>query len=153
MHGSVCPYSYFSRCGYFWDPWMSFVTTDELSVRITKITLRIGVSWTHSLPFCFQSIFNWMKCPFYQKDVNQITLKTHNSPKLLCVRQTLMAQMISAISMRGYLPLIWKNSVTCMHGVAFYVKEGLPFAQDLSLEISVGSYLRFGLALQGCHTS
>ena len=34
-----------------------------------------------------------------------------------------------------------------MHGLAAYVKEGLPFARDLSLEKSVDSYLRFRLAL------
>ena len=49
----VRPYSYFRWCGYFWGPWVSFVTTDEFSVRVTKITSRIGVSWTHSLPFYF----------------------------------------------------------------------------------------------------
>ena len=34
-----------------------------------------------------------------------------------------------------------------MHGLAVYVKEGLPFSQDLSLENSVGPYLCFQLAL------
>ena len=34
-----------------------------------------------------------------------------------------------------------------MHGLAVYVKGTLPFAQDLSLENSVDSYLHFGLAL------
>ena len=34
-----------------------------------------------------------------------------------------------------------------MHGLAVYVKEGLPFAWDLSLENSVDSYLCFQLAL------
>ena len=34
-----------------------------------------------------------------------------------------------------------------MHGLAVYVKEGLPIAQDLSLETSLDSYLRFWLAL------
>ena len=34
-----------------------------------------------------------------------------------------------------------------MHGLAVYVKEGLPFAQDLSLENSAYSYLCFRLAL------
>ena len=34
-----------------------------------------------------------------------------------------------------------------MHGLAVYVKEGLPFAPDLSLETSADSYLYFGLAL------
>ena len=42
--------------------------------------------------------------------------------------------------------LIW-TPVTHMHGLAVYVKEGLPFARDLSLEKSVDSYLCFGLAL------
>ena len=32
---------------------VSFVTTDEFSVRVTKITSRIGVSWTDGLPFHF----------------------------------------------------------------------------------------------------
>ena len=49
--------------------------------------------------------------------------------------------------MRGYLPLIQKDSSTHMHGLAVYVKEGLPFAQDLSLENSADSYLCFELAL------
>ena len=34
-----------------------------------------------------------------------------------------------------------------MHGLAVYVKEGLPFARDLSLENSADSYLCFWLAL------
>ena len=33
----------------------------------------------------------------------------------------------SNISVRGYLSLIWKNSTSHMHGLAVYVKEGLPF--------------------------
>ena len=49
--------------------------------------------------------------------------------------------------MRGYLPLIQKDSVTHMHGLAVYVKEGLPFARDLSLENSADSYLCFQLTL------
>ena len=34
-----------------------------------------------------------------------------------------------------------------MHGFAVYVKEGLPFARDVSLENSADSYLCFRLAL------
>ena len=34
-------------------------------------------------------------------------------------------------SVRGYLPLIQKDSVTHMHGLAGYVKDGLLFALDL----------------------
>ena len=50
-------------------------------------------------------------------------------------------------SVRGYLPLIPKDSNTHMHGLAVYVKEGLPFAQGLSLENSADSYLCFHMAL------
>ena len=43
----VRPYSYFRWCGYFCG-YVSFVRADEFSVRVTKITLRIEVSRTHS---------------------------------------------------------------------------------------------------------
>ena len=49
--------------------------------------------------------------------------------------------------MRGYLPLIRKDSSTHMHVLTVYVKQGLPFARDLSLENSADSYLCFRLAL------
>ena len=49
--------------------------------------------------------------------------------------------------MMGYLPLIWKDSVTYMHGLAVYVKEGLPFAWNLSLENFSDSSSCFRLAL------
>ena len=48
---------------------------------------------------------------------------------------------------RGCLPLIRKDSSTHMHDLAVYLKEGLPFARDLSLENSANSYLCFRLAL------
>ena len=50
-------------------------------------------------------------------------------------------------SVRDYLPLIRKDSSAHMHGLAVYVKEGLPFAPDLSLENCANSYLCFRLAL------
>ena len=50
-------------------------------------------------------------------------------------------------SVTGYLPLIQKDSITHMHSLAVYVKEGLPFAWDLYLENSTDSYLCFRLAL------
>ena len=50
-------------------------------------------------------------------------------------------------SVMGYLPLIGKDSITNMHGLAVYVKEGLPYARDLSLENTGDFYLRFPLAL------
>ena len=47
---------------------------------------------------------------------------------------------------KNMLPVILGNSEG-WHGLAVYVKEGLPFARDLSLENSADSYLRFWLAL------
>ena len=47
----------------------------------------------------------------------------------------------SNLSVRGYLPLIRKDSNTQMHGLAVNMKGGLSFAQDLSLENSADSYL------------
>ena len=49
-HGSASP-QLFPVVWISWGPWVSFVATDEFSLRFTKITSRIGVSWTHSLPF------------------------------------------------------------------------------------------------------
>ena len=69
---------------------------------------------------------------------------------LLYVRQTWMAQLILAISLRdrGYLPLIRKEDTsTQTHDLAVYVKKGLPFARELSLENSADSYLCFRLVL------
>ena len=51
-------------------------------------------------------------------------------------------------SVKGYLPLIRKDSITHMHGLTVYVKERLPFARELPLENSTDSYLRFRLALR-----
>ena len=50
-------------------------------------------------------------------------------------------------SLRGSFPLIQKDSSTHMHGLAGYVKEGLPFAWKLSLENTADSCFCFRLAL------
>ena len=68
-----------------------------------------------------------------------------NSPDILALCETNLDGSIDSgnFSVRGYLPLIWKDSSTDMHGLPVYVKEGLPFAQALSLENSADSYLCF----------
>ena len=59
-----------------------------------------------------------------------------------------MTQLILAIFfVRGHFPLIRKDSSTHMHGLAGYVKEGLPFPRGLSRENSEDSYLCFRLAV------
>ena len=71
-----------------------------------------------------------------------------NSPDILALCETNLDDSINSgnFSVRGYLPLIQKDSSTHMHGLAVYVK-GVPFAWDLSLENSADSYLLFRLAL------
>ena len=67
-----------------------------------------------------------------------------NSPDIHALCETNLDDSIDSgnFFVRGYLPLIWKDSSTHMHGLAVYVK-GLPFAWDLSLENSADSYLCF----------
>ena len=68
---------------------------------------------------------------------------------ILALCETILDDSIDSgnSSVKGYLLLIQKDSTTCMHGLAVYVKERLPFARDLSLENSADSYLCFRLAL------
>ena len=65
-----------------------------------------------------------------------------NSPGILALCETNLDDSFDSgnFSMRDYLPLIQKDCSTHMHGLTVYVKEGLPFAWDLSLEISADSY-------------
>ena len=60
-----------------------------------------------------------------------------NSPDILALCETNLDDLIDSgnFSVRGYLPLIRKDSSTHIHGLAVYVKEGLSFAWDLSLQI------------------
>ena len=76
------------------------------------------------------------------------TFLESNSPDILALCETNLDDTIDSgnFSMRGYLPLIRKDSSTHVHGLAVCVK-GLPFTWDLSLENSADSYLCFRLAL------
>ena len=63
----VHPYNYFWWQGYFWGPWVSFVRRDEFSVRVTKMTLRIGVPWTQT--FLFLTHLNLMNYGYFIKSM------------------------------------------------------------------------------------
>ena len=120
----VHPYSCFRWCRYFWGPWVSFLTTDEFSVRVTKIQGLL----CHKLT-AYLSIINQFKLnelwPYYQTHVNQMILNHATLQSLawwifeafvqillmanlflnqtllkflLCVRQTWMTQLILSIS-------------------------------------------------------
>ena len=102
----------------------------------------------------YLSIFNLFKLnelwPYYQKHVNQIILLESNSPDILAMCDTNLDDSINSgnFSVRGNLPLIWKDSSTHVHGLTvFCVKEGISFAWNLSLENSSDSCLCFRLAL------
>ena len=72
-----------------------------------------------------------------------------NSPDILALCEANLYDSIGSenLSVRSYLPLIWKDSSTHMHDLTVYVKEGLPFAWELSLKNSTDSFLCFWLAL------
>ena len=72
-----------------------------------------------------------------------------NSPDILPLCETYLDESIEScnFSVRGYLPLILKGSITHMHGLTVYVKEGLPLARGLSLENSTDYYLCFRMTL------
>ena len=81
--------------------------------------------------------------------VNCESFLESNSPDILALCETDLDNSIDSgnFSARGFLPLIRKDSSTNMHGFAVYVKEGPPFARDLSPENSADSYLCFRSAL------
>ena len=85
----------------------------------------------------------------YSNSVDQESFLESNSPDILALCKANLDDSIDSgnFSVSGYLPLIQKDSSTHMHVLAVYVKEGLSFARDLSLENSADSYLCFRLAL------
>ena len=96
----------------------------------------LKLSFTNILGFCS----NFVDCESFLES---------NSPNILALCETHLDDSTDSgnLSVSGYLPLILKDSSTHMHGLTVYVKEGLPFALDLSLENSADSYLCFRLTL------
>ena len=72
---------------------------------------------------------------------SKLFLESNYADILAQCEEIRMTQLILAIFLwGGYFPLFSKESVIHMHGLAVYVKEGLLFTQELSLENSVDSY-------------
>ena len=71
------------------------------------------------------------------------TFLESNSPDIFALCETNLDDSIDSgnFFVRGYLPLIQKDSSTHMHGLRLYTKEGLHFAWDLSLENSADTYV------------
>ena len=126
---SLCFRWYILRSYHF----LAEVTFNELWPYYQKHLNQIILNpTTLSLEFCWLQIFHWIK------------LSRH-----LALFESNLDDSIDSgnFSVRDYLPLIRKDSSTNMHVLTVYVKEGLPFAWDLSLENSPDSYLCFWLAL------
>ena len=113
---------------------MSFVMTNEFSVRVTKITSKIGVSLIHSRPFYFYPILTQGIMVILVKICKPDNFELHNSLKLsfmnnrglhsnfvyceyllqsdpfdiLALCETNLDDSIDSgnFSVRGYLPLI-----------------------------------------------
>ena len=77
-----------------------------------------------------------------------------NSPDILALCEINLDDSIDSgnFSVRGYLPLIPKDPSTHIHGLAVYVKEGLPFAQDLKT-LKIVTYVFDLLYFTQCFTS
>ena len=84
----------------------------------------------NSLKLSFTNI--WGRCLNF---VDCESFLESDSPDILAVCETNLNDSIDSgnFSARCYLPLIRKDSSTLMHGLVVYVKEGLPFGQDLSV--------------------
>ena len=106
---------------------------------LSKACKPDNFEWHNSLKLSFTNIWglhsNLFDCKSFLES---------NSPDILALCETNLDDSIDSgnFSVRGYLPLIRKFMF-----VTVYVKEGLPFARDISLENSADSYLCFRLAL------
>ena len=156
----VCPYSYFWWCGYFWGPWGSFVMTNEFSVMVTKLLQGLVSHELTAYPSVFNLILTQWIMATLSKVCKPDDFEPHNSPKLsfkntwglhsttvecesflksnspgilaLIEINNLDDSIDSGIfSVRSYLTLIWKDSITHMHGLAVYVKKGLLISRKL----------------------
>ena len=132
-------YSYFWWCEYFQGPWMSPVMTDEFSLRVTKTTSRIGFSWSHGLSVFESFLTQWIMaisakgckpdnfephnslklsfmniCGLRSNFVDCESFLESNSTDILALCETNFDDSIYSgnFSVRGYLPLIWKDFTT-----------------------------------------
>ena len=165
----VCPYSYFRWCGYFRGPgyhllwqmssqWgsqklLQGLVSHELTAHLSVFNLYftrwiIPILSKGCTPDNFES-HNSLKLSFTNirgpssNFVDCESFLESNSPDILALCEANLDDSVESgnFSVTGYLPLIQKDSITHMHGLEVYVKEGIPFARDLSLGNSTNSYL------------
>ena len=128
--------AYLSVFNPFLTPWIMVILWKGCNPDNFEPHNSLKLSFTNIRGFCS----NFVECKSFLES---------NSPDILALCETNLDYSIDSgnLSVRGYLPLIRKDSITHMHGLVVYVKEGLPFARDLYLENSADSYLCFWLPL------
>ena len=106
-------------------------------VILTKAYKPDNFETHNSLKLSFMNIWG-----LFSNFVNYESFVETSSPDILALCETNLDDSTDfSFSVRGYVPLIWMDSSVHMHGLAVYMKEGLPFAPDLSLENSADSYV------------
>ena len=123
--------------------------------------MKYGLLWKAFKPDNFE-LHNSLKLSFanirglHSNFVDCESFLESNTPDIFALCETNLDGLIDSgnFSVKGYFPLIQRDSSTHMHGLAVYVKEGLPFARDLSLENSADCYYLFNwLYFTQCLTS
>ena len=121
----------------------------------TAILGDVDVSKVSECHLLWQMLSQWGSQQLLQGLMSHeltVYLSVSNSPAILALHETHLDDSIDYgnFSLRCYIPLIWKDSTTHIHGLAVYVKEQLPFAWHLTIENFVDSSLCFRLAFFHC---
>ena len=110
---------------------MSFVITDEFSVKVKKL-LQVLVSHELTVYLPIFDLFLTHEMTILSKGRKPDNFESHNSLKLSFTNiRGLPLNFVKCddsidsrnFSVRGYLPLIGKDSITHMYGLAVYTKD------------------------------
>ena len=122
---------------YFLTQWIMIILTKECKPDNIESHNSHKLSFANIQGLCSnftecESLFEW------------------NSPDVLALCKTILYDSIDSgnFSVRGYLPLSWKNSDTFMNGFAVYVMGGLPFL--LQILASVFDWFYFFQHVTSC---
>ena len=144
---------YFWWCRYSLGPWVSFFMTDEFTVmslmNLYRTFLIFASFWLNEMvilskvpqPHTFESR-SFLKLNFtniWSLRSNFIGNESYLKPTssdILALYDTNIEESIysSNFSVRSFLHLIWKNSVSHVHRIAVYVKRGISFERGTYLK-------------------
>ena len=127
---------------------------DELSVRVNKITSGIGLSWTHSLLFCFLPIFNWWIMTILLKGCKPDYFESHNTVKRsFTSTQGLCSKFVEWIFLR--IKFSWHSSLCKTNlddfwqffceGVSSFDSKGFHYSYECSCNLCEGHFCTWKL--------